>query len=311
VDIVLNRRGGVPVKDQLATQLQMEILGGALSHGQKLPSVRALARRLKIHHNTVSAAYQDLEQAGHVELRRGAGVFVRRAGPISLPDARGLDEMIRVALQAAYAKGFSGQDVRVAVERWLRAAPPDRVIVVDPGREMAELMRHEIGEVGAQVEVATPEDIARDPGLLTGALAVCLPYHARAVQRFAPGAGFEELTLEAGVEERRAVASLPAGSIVLVVSHAPTVLPFASVFLRTLRGDELVVETYAASDTEGWRRVVRAADLVFADTLCAPMVRKSRPRRLQEFRLLTAASLDRLREGMKTVAPALSARARR
>ena len=60
MDIFVNRRGGVPVRDQLVTQLELKILGGDLARGQRLPSVRALARRLKVHHNTVSAAYQDL-----------------------------------------------------------------------------------------------------------------------------------------------------------------------------------------------------------------------------------------------------------
>ena len=73
MDIVLNRRGGVPVRDQLVAQLELKILGGELPLGQRLPSVRSLARRLKVHHNTVSAAYQALEDSGHVELRRGAG----------------------------------------------------------------------------------------------------------------------------------------------------------------------------------------------------------------------------------------------
>src|ERR671916_570548 len=96
MDIVLNRRGGVPVREQIVTQLEMKILEGSLAEGQRLPSVRALSRRLDVHHNTVSAAYQDLEASGHVELHRGSGVFVRRAGVKTLADARGLDEIIRL-----------------------------------------------------------------------------------------------------------------------------------------------------------------------------------------------------------------------
>ena len=87
MDIFINRRGGVPVRDQLVTQLELKILGGELTQGQRLPSVRALARRLKVHHNTVSAAYQDLQVAGHVDLRRGSGVFVRTGGPRALAEA--------------------------------------------------------------------------------------------------------------------------------------------------------------------------------------------------------------------------------
>src|SRR4051812_47821882 len=106
MDIVLNRRGGIPFRDQIVAQLEMRILAGELAQGQRLPSVRALARRLKVHHNTVSAAYQDLESSGHVELQRGSGVFVRRSEAASLGDAGGLDEMIKLALASAVRKGF-------------------------------------------------------------------------------------------------------------------------------------------------------------------------------------------------------------
>src|SRR4029450_282493 len=115
MEFVLNRRGGVPMRDQIVTQLELKILGGQLAHGSRLPSVRALARRLRVHHNTVSAAYQDLQEAGHVGLKRGPGVFVRRAGPSSLMEARGLDEMIRMALHVAFRKGFTGVEIRTAV----------------------------------------------------------------------------------------------------------------------------------------------------------------------------------------------------
>src|SRR6185436_6207907 len=122
MEILLNRAGGVPIKDQLVAQLELKILGGDLGHGQKLLSVRALARRLKIHHNTVSAAYQELESSGHVELQKGSGVYVRGGAPSTLREARGFDEMIRLALHAAFKKGYSGPQIRAAVERWLAAA---------------------------------------------------------------------------------------------------------------------------------------------------------------------------------------------
>ena len=144
VDFVLNRKGGVPLHDQLLAQLEMKILGGAISPGQRLPSVRALARRLGLHANTVSGAYRDLEKAGHVELRRGAGVYVRAGSPASVEDARGLDEVVRLALSAAFRKGFSGAEIRAAVERWLRAAPAERVVIVDPREETLDILVQEV-----------------------------------------------------------------------------------------------------------------------------------------------------------------------
>jgi DNA-binding transcriptional regulator YhcF (GntR family) len=311
MDIFVNRRGGVPVRDQLVTQLELKILGGDLAQGQRLPSVRALARRLKVHHNTVSAAYQDLEAAGHVELRRGSGVFVRTGGPRALSEARGLDEMIRLALHAAFAKGFGGPEVRGAVERWLAAAPPDRVVVVDPSREMAELMVHEIRQaLDIPASAATFDDLARDPGLVSGALTVVLPYHEAKVAQIAPGAALEIVHLEVSAPDRDAILALPAGSIVLVVSHAPTVLPFATVFLRSLRGDDIHVEARLLSVSREWRRLVAAADHVLTDVLATAVVRAARPRRVREVRMLSASALAHLRNALTVVVPRGESRTR-
>lgn len=304
MDFILNRRAGVPVRDQLMAQLELKILSGVLKHGQRLPSVRALARRLKVHHNTVSAAYQDLVATGHVELRRGAGVFVRHAGPSALSEARGLDEMIRMALHAAFLKGFSGAQIRTAVERWLLAAPPARLVVVDPCREMAELIVYELRQVlKLATRTAEPEEVARDPSLLAGALTLVLPYHLEKIRRLAPHAPVEEVTLEISKDDEAAALALPAGSVVLIVSHSPTVLPFATAFAQSLRGDELLIEARVLSASREWKRLLRAADLVFADALSVETVRKARPRRLRELRIVSEAALLRLKDALTIVAP--------
>jgi DNA-binding transcriptional regulator YhcF (GntR family) len=304
MDIVLNRRGGIPLRDQLVIQIELKLLAGALAPGQKLPSVRALARQLELHPNTVSAAYQELEAAGHVELRRGAGVFVRRVGPADLKEAQGLDEMIRVALHAAFGKGYSGTQIRAAVERWLAAAPPDRIVVVDPVREMGELLVHEIQQaLPVRAAAITLEDLSRDPTLLAGALALSLPYHVEAIRQLVPGGAQEVLNLEVAERDRELMLKLPPGSIVVVVSHAPTVLPFATVLLRSLRGDEIHVETRTLAQSREWRRLVPAADLVFADALSVAAVRRAKPRRLQEFRVASPSVLGRLHDVMAIVVP--------
>ncbi len=143
MDIVLNRKGGVSVRDQIKAQVELKILGGDFKAGQRLPSVRALARRLKVHANTVSAAYRLLEEAGHLELRTGSGVFVRSSGPGAPQDARALDEMIRLSLHMALER-YSGVEVRAAVLRWLQGAPPERLLAIDASREMGELLAREL-----------------------------------------------------------------------------------------------------------------------------------------------------------------------
>ncbi len=299
MEFALNRKGGVPLHDQLLAQLELQILGGTIAPGQRLPSVRALARRLGLHANTVSSAYQDLEKAGHVELRRGAGVYVRAGVPAALDEARGLDEMVRLALSAAFRKGHSGTEIRAAVERWLRAAPPERVVLVDPRRETLELVAHEIrSSLGVPASGCTLEELERDPSLASGALLLALPYHAAKVARAAPAAALETVHVEASAEEQKIVRSLPEGATVLVVSASPILLQIAGAFVNGLRGDEVLAETRLLSRRAEWRRLVPVADVVFADALSAPAVREARPRRLREVRLLGERDLARVRKAL-------------
>jgi DNA-binding transcriptional regulator YhcF (GntR family) len=299
MDFVLKRKGGVPLHDQLLAQLELRILTGVLQPGQRLPSVRALARRLGLHANTVSSAYRALEAAGHVELRRGAGVYVRSGSPAALEDARGLDELIRLALSAAFRKGHSGGEIRAAVERWLRAAPPERVVVVDPRRETLDLVTHEIRDgIGVPAAGCTLAELEREPGLAAGALLVALPYHSAKVARAAPGVPVETIRVSASDENEKAVLGLPAGSTVLLVSGSPIVLQIAQGLISGLRGDELLIEGRLVSRRAEWRRLVPAADLVFADALAAPVVREARPRRLREMRLVGEHDMARVRKAL-------------
>ena len=305
MEFVLNRKGGVPLHDQLLAQLELQILGGTIAPGQRLPSVRALARRLGLHANTVSSAYRDLEKAGHVELRRGAGVYVRAAAPASLDEARGLDEMVRLALIAAFRMGHSGSEIRAAVERWLRAAPPERVVIVDPRQETLDLVAHEIRtSLGVPASGCTLEELGKEPGLASGALLLALPYHAAKVARAVPGAPLETVHVEASPEDRKVVQSLPGGATILVVSGSPILLQIARAFVGGLRGDEVLVETRLLPRRAEWRRLLPAADVVFADALAAPTVREAHPRRLRELRLLGEKDLARVRKALSVAVSA-------
>ena len=103
--------------------------------------------------------------------------------------------------------------------------------------------------------------------------------------------------------DRLAVAALAVGSIVLFLSHSPTVLPFASVFLRSLRGDEILVETRLLNAPREWKRLVKVADLVLSDALSTAAARAAGARRLREIRVVQPSSLERLRDALTIVVP--------
>lgn len=65
-----------PIYTQIYDQISQAIVKGDLAAGDKLPPVRKLATELVINPNTVARAYTQLEQAGLVSTRTGAGTFV-------------------------------------------------------------------------------------------------------------------------------------------------------------------------------------------------------------------------------------------
>jgi DNA-binding transcriptional regulator YhcF (GntR family) len=140
----LARGTSIPLKEQLSTQLLLGILSGRYKAGEKLPSVRELARHLQIHSNTVSAAYRDLAARGWVSARTGSGVFVRPAGFRKSEDPR--DELVRAFVAAGIAQGFTLAELQEALTRFASLARPRSWIVADPDPEFAQVLAAEIEE---------------------------------------------------------------------------------------------------------------------------------------------------------------------
>jgi DNA-binding transcriptional regulator YhcF (GntR family) len=73
----IDPRSPTPLYAQIASRVRVAVAAGTLRPGDALPSVRQLAARLRVNPATVVQAYRDLEAEGFVELRQGAGTFVR------------------------------------------------------------------------------------------------------------------------------------------------------------------------------------------------------------------------------------------
>ena len=76
MDIILSNSGGKPIYEQIAAQVKEQILSGALEAGDALPSMRLLARELRISVITTKRAYEELERDGFLENVPGKGCFV-------------------------------------------------------------------------------------------------------------------------------------------------------------------------------------------------------------------------------------------
>ena len=101
------RASEVSIREQLVTQVVLGILRDDLAPGQRLPSTRELARRFKLHPNTISAGYRQVARERWVELRRGSGVYVRPASLEATLQPLALDQMIAVMFRSARRPGIS------------------------------------------------------------------------------------------------------------------------------------------------------------------------------------------------------------
>ncbi len=67
---------GIPITRQIVDQIRARCASGNLTSGDRLPSVRELARELAVNQNTILRAYERLTAEGVLELRHGEGTFV-------------------------------------------------------------------------------------------------------------------------------------------------------------------------------------------------------------------------------------------
>ena len=77
MDILISNASGVPIYEQIEEQIKSQIMTGDLAAGDALPSMRILAKELKISVITTKRAYEDLERDGYIETVVGKGSFVK------------------------------------------------------------------------------------------------------------------------------------------------------------------------------------------------------------------------------------------
>ena len=76
MDIIISNTGGQPIYEQICRQVKGAIAAGKLKPGEPLPSIRALARDLRISVITTKRAYEELERDGFICTLAGKGSFV-------------------------------------------------------------------------------------------------------------------------------------------------------------------------------------------------------------------------------------------
>src|SRR5262249_53223942 len=155
------------IREQLVTQVVLAILSQDLKPGARLPSTRELARRFRIHPNTVSASYKDLERAGWLELRHGSGVYIREQVAQKAPASElGLDRLIASVFRSARQSGIPLTIVRKRLRYWLELQPPDHFLLIEPDVELARIAAAEIQQAVTFPVMTSDLSACKSPELL-------------------------------------------------------------------------------------------------------------------------------------------------
>ena len=122
MDIIISNTSGKPIYEQIVSQVKGLILSGKLREGEALPSMRLLARELRISVITTKRAYEELEREGFVQSVPGKGSFVaaRDAEILREETLRKIERALSEAVELARAGGVSGEELKETIDLLLR-----------------------------------------------------------------------------------------------------------------------------------------------------------------------------------------------
>lgn len=110
----LLQNSGVPIYQQIAQQLRADILAGKLKEGEYLPSIRGLAKDLRISVITTMKAYEQLEAEGLVTAAQGKGFYVNAQDSEMLKEQhlRKVEDALLEAIHAARIAGMTDKELQ-------------------------------------------------------------------------------------------------------------------------------------------------------------------------------------------------------
>lgn len=113
MDITISNSSSVPLYEQIISQIKQLVLSDALKQDEVLPSIRNLAKEIKVSIITVKRAYEELEAEGFIQTIPGKGTYVSSVSLERLKEARmsQIEQEIEKIVLAAKSIGMSLEDL--------------------------------------------------------------------------------------------------------------------------------------------------------------------------------------------------------
>ncbi len=118
MDIIISNSSGEPIYLQICTQIKALIMNDVLKEGDALPSMRLLAKQLRISVITTKRAYEELERDGFIESYTGKGSFVKKQNPELMREEilRQIESLFEEACQKASQCGIPLEELKEMLE---------------------------------------------------------------------------------------------------------------------------------------------------------------------------------------------------
>ena len=113
MNILIDSKSGAPIYDQIYSQIKSQIISGALEENEMLPSIRGLAKDLRISFITTKRAYEELEKDGFIYTLPGKGCYVasKNVDLLREENLRKIEEHIDEVVRLAASCNLSKQDI--------------------------------------------------------------------------------------------------------------------------------------------------------------------------------------------------------
>ena len=287
-----SRTSEISIREQLATQIVLGIVSGELAPGERLPSTRELARRFRLHPNTVSAGYRQLQQGNWVEFRKGSGIYVAARKPPLASDGVALDHLVAEFFRSARKLNAPLSVVRSRLRHWLELQPPDHFLLVEPDAQLARILVNEMRKaLSFTVISCDPKEYQLKA---EGSAPVAVSFSLKAVREFLPKDA-DVFILQLRSAGTSLAQHLPASQSALV-GIASGWAPFLKNARTMLIAAGFHPDCLVVHDTTkpGWQRGLKEAAAIVCDSLTAENLPSVA--RVLSFPLLAESSLQQLRD---------------
>ena len=118
MNIVISNSGETPIYEQIASQIKSAVIAGEVKPGDPLPSLRFLAKELRVSVISTKRAYEELEREGYITSVPGKGSFAAEINRELLQEEqyKRLEEHLNEAVDAARTAGISLEEMKELLE---------------------------------------------------------------------------------------------------------------------------------------------------------------------------------------------------